>query len=203
MVDAAKVALRDRVRTARAQRAAIEQARLASALAVIALAAAPVREACLTGRWITAYAAMPGEPGTGPLLERVRLAGGRVALPIVRPDCTLAWGEDTGPEHLRLSARGIAEPATADVAMDAAGLAMHAPAVLLIPATAAGRDGSRLGQGGGFYDLLLAAIPARTAGGPWRIAVVHDDEVLPSVPHDDRDQSIDAIMTPTQFLIVG
>ena len=167
----------------------------------MAMSAEPVQQACASGRWVTAYAAMAGEPGTGPLLEALIAAGAQVALPIVRGR-GLAWGRYAGPESLAPSPRGIAEP-TVEIAEDSDALAHLDPAVLLIPATAVGRDGSRLGQGGGYYDRLLGGLPPRRSGGPWRIALVHDAEVMATVPHDDRDASMDMVITPTAIIVIG
>ncbi len=197
----AKVALRDLVRRARAQRPAVEQARRAKLLAEVALGTEPVRAACARGRWVTAYAAMPGEPGTGPLLDHLIAAGAQVALPIVRSGGVLAWGRYAGPASLTPGPRGIPEPA-ANLAEDADALAALDPALLLIPATAVGVDGSRLGQGGGFYDRLLTGLRRHADGGPWRIALVHDDEVMATVPHEAHDERMDAIVTPSRFIIV-
>ena len=73
--------------------------------------------------------------------------------------------------------------------------------VVLVPALAAGRDGTRLGQGGGFYDRALADLPPHPEG-PLVVAVVHDDELLaagevPSAPHDRR---VDAVLTPSGWV---
>ena len=69
--------------------------------------------------------------------------------------------------------------------------------MVLLPATAAGADGRRLGQGGGFYDRALASVPPHRLGGPLRVALVHDDELLPAgaVPAGPYDQTVDVVAT--------
>lgn len=70
--------------------------------------------------------------------------------------------------------------------------------LILVPALAAGLDGARLGQGGGWYDRTL---PHRRSTAPV-VAVVFDDEVLPpgTIPLEPHDAHIDAIITPTRTI---
>lgn len=70
--------------------------------------------------------------------------------------------------------------------------------LILVPALAAGLDGARLGQGGGWYDRTL---PHRRSTAPV-VAVVFDDEVLPpgAIPLEPHDAHIDAIITPTRTI---
>lgn len=72
--------------------------------------------------------------------------------------------------------------------------------LILIPALAASEDGTRLGQGGGWYDRTL---PHRAPSAPI-VAVVFDDEVLAGgrIPREPHDVPIDAIITPTRTLHV-
>ncbi len=70
--------------------------------------------------------------------------------------------------------------------------------LIVIPALAASADGTRLGQGGGWYDRALMH---RSPGVPV-VAVIFDDEVrepgiIPAEPHD---VPVDAIVTPTRTL---
>ena len=70
--------------------------------------------------------------------------------------------------------------------------------LIVIPALAASVDGTRLGQGGGWYDRALMH---RSPGVPV-VAVIFDDEVrepgiIPAEPHD---VPIDAIVTPTRTI---
>ena len=72
--------------------------------------------------------------------------------------------------------------------------------LILIPALAASEDGTRLGQGGGWYDRTL---PHRAPSAPI-VAVVFDDEVLAGgrIPREPHDVPVDAIITPTRTLHV-
>ena len=70
--------------------------------------------------------------------------------------------------------------------------------LIVIPALAASVDGTRLGQGGGWYDRALMH---RSPGVPV-VAVVFDDEVLEAgiIPGEPHDVPVDAIVTPTRTI---
>lgn len=70
--------------------------------------------------------------------------------------------------------------------------------LIILPALAASVDGTRLGQGGGWYDRALTH---RFPGVPV-VAVIFDDEVLDpgEIPTEAHDVPIDMIVTPTRTI---
>ena len=70
--------------------------------------------------------------------------------------------------------------------------------LIIIPALAASADGTRLGQGGGWYDRALTH---RSPGVPV-VAAIFDDEVLEAglIPAEPHDIPVDAIVTPTRTI---
>ena len=70
--------------------------------------------------------------------------------------------------------------------------------LIIIPALAASIDGTRLGQGGGWYDRALM----HRSPGVAVVSVVFDDEVLESgvIPAEPHDVPVDAIITPTRTI---
>ena len=70
--------------------------------------------------------------------------------------------------------------------------------LIVIPALAASADGTRLGQGGGWYDRALL----HRSPGVAVASVIFDDEVLESgvIPTEAHDVPIDAIITPTRTI---
>ena len=70
--------------------------------------------------------------------------------------------------------------------------------LIIIPALAASADGTRLGQGGGWYDRALTH---RSPGVPV-VAAIFDDEVLEAgiIPAEPHDVPIDGIVTPTRTI---
>ena len=70
--------------------------------------------------------------------------------------------------------------------------------LIIIPALAASADGTRLGQGGGWYDRALMH---RSPDTPV-VAAIFDDEVLEAgiIPAEPHDVPIDGIVTPTRTI---
>ena len=115
--------------------------------------------------------------------------GGRVLLPLLRPDADLDWASYEGPDSLRPGPRGLAEPSEPPRGMDAVTRAD----LVLVPALAVDRGGLRLGRGGGSYDRALA----RVAPGIPTIALVYDGELLDEVPADGHDQRVRLVARPS------
>lgn len=195
-----KRALRAEVRARRAARTPEERFAAASALAVRVGAIPEIAALVEAGEGcVAAYASMPVEPGTGALRSLLALSGVRVLLPVIRDDGGLDWAWDSDELETRPGSMPVPEPGGEVVGSGAAALVDQGCRVLLLPATAVDPDGYRLGQGGGFYDRLLSGLPSVLVGGPLRVAVVHDDEVLPAVPHEPHDRRVDAVLTPTAY----
>jgi 5-formyltetrahydrofolate cyclo-ligase len=69
--------------------------------------------------------------------------------------------------------------------------------VVVVPALALGRDGSRLGYGGGYYDAFLAETPAA------RVGVAFAACLVPSVPSEPHDARLDAVVTEDEVVRVS
>jgi 5-formyltetrahydrofolate cyclo-ligase len=179
---AAKLAVRDQLLTARRRRSLLEQQEAARSLADHLLAWEPVRRAAT----LAAYASVPGEPGTGPLLDALLDRGRHVLLPVLRPDMDLDWARYRG--ELVSASRGLLEPPGERLGPDAVATAD----VVLVPALAVDRSGLRLGQGGGCYDRALARVPVGTPV----CALVHAEEILDAVPREPHDRRVTAVVTP-------
>ena len=183
----AKVAMRDQILTARRRRDLAALGAAARDLAEVAWADPRVRAAAT----VAAYVSVGGEPGTGPLLER--LADRRVLLPRLLPDNDLDWGVYQG--RLLSARRGMLEPPGPGLGSEGIGSAD----VVLVPGLAVDGSGGRLGRGGGSYDRALA----RVAPGTWVAVLLFDEEVLDRVPIDTHDQRVHAVITPTRVIELG
>jgi 5-formyltetrahydrofolate cyclo-ligase len=180
--------------TARAQSISARAARSVAEISDAGLAIANHDWANLCqGQLVTCFVSMATEPPTSVLRNKLLDLGKNVALPIMQPENTLAWGFD-GSELVKNS-YGIAEP-TADK------IDISLASAIIIPGLRVGRDGSRIGRGAGYYDRALADVPLHAKGGPLRICLVFDDEVDDSVPSESHDESIDVIVTPSQIVRV-
>ncbi|GAA3739383.1 hypothetical protein GCM10022225_23110 [Plantactinospora mayteni] len=140
---------------------------------------------------ITGYVPVGTEPGGAELPDE--LAGaleptGQLLLPVLRPDLDLDWAPYAGPGSLVAAGRGLREPATERLGRGAIGSAE----LVVVPAVAVDRRGVRLGRGGGSYDRALA----RAAPRALTVALLHDGELIDSVPTMDHDCPVRAVITP-------
>lgn len=208
-MDQAKRELRARIRLQRVQRAADPANRRAVADGLLRAAATaglldPQGRPGVVGPVaIAAYLASAQEPEVGAIRAAVRGAGGRVLLPIPRPQRVLDWAEDDD-RSVEVTRLRVLAPAGPTLGSGAACLVAAGVRLVLVPALAVDLTGARLGQGGGFYDVLLAELAASTAA-PTIIAVVHDDEVLPAgaIPRDSHDVRVPAALTPSGICLLG
>lgn len=173
---AAKTALRRRLRAARRERLAGRDVdREASALAdhVSALVAEQTHGRVCR---VAAYEALPTEPPTHLVVERLRTAGYEVVVPITLDDLDLDW-----------RVAGTTEPLGRNAIAEAA--------VIVVPALAVDRAAQRLGQGGGSYDRALG----RRQPDALVVALLHEDELLSAgvVPVDPHDVAVDVVVTPS------
>jgi 5-formyltetrahydrofolate cyclo-ligase len=178
-----KLALRDQLLAARRHLPLTVLGDRARALADHLVQLPEVRRAAT----VAVYVSVSSEPGTGPLLDLLRESGKRVILPLLQPDNDLDWAAYDGPAHLRTARRGLLEPTGAPLGPDAIGTAD----VVLVPGLAVGRDGTRLGHGGGCYDRALARVPVGTLV----CVLLNSEEVLDAVPHEDHDRRVAAVAT--------
>jgi 5-formyltetrahydrofolate cyclo-ligase len=184
-----KEALRSRLL---ARRAALSPAeREAAALALSERAP----ELLAGARTVAAYVSLGSEPGTRPLLDRLRTTGVRVLLPVLLPDNDLDWAEYTGPGALAPARLGLLEPTGPRLGVDA----VTAVDAVLLPGLAVGPQGLRLGRGGGSYDRVLARL-GRAGAHPRLITLLYDEELLPHVPTEPHDAPVDAVLTPRRTL---
>lgn len=144
-------------------------------------------------RVVAAYASRPGEPGTTRLVEALREEGLRVLLPLVGRGQGWAWFTSWGETVTGWG--GIRQPT--GPRLDAA--AIREADLVIVPCLAIGRDGTRLGTGGGWYDRVL---PLRRRGVPvWALARAR--EVMDTVPDLPHDVAVDAVVTETGFANLG
>ena len=185
---AEKAAWRERFRAAR--RAMTEAERAAASRAVCArILALPEVEAA---RVVHAFWPLPDEVDLRPALEALRGRGATVALPAVAGPRRLEHRAFEGADALVPGPWGLREPAPSAPPVDTRALD-----VVLVPGLAFGRDGSRLGYGGGFYDAFLTGTPATRVGVCVAAALV---DGVPTEPHDAR---MDAVVTDAAVLRVA
>jgi 5-formyltetrahydrofolate cyclo-ligase len=187
-IEAAKLALRDQLVTARGRLPLAEIAARAHAVADLVLAAPEVRRAAT----VAAYVSVGREPGTGVLLDALVAAGKRVVLPLLQADNDLDWAAYTGADGLVSAGRGLLEPVGPMLGAEAIATAD----VVLVPGLAADRTGLRLGRGGGSYDRALGRVPVGTL----TCVVLNDVEILDAVPAAPHDRRVAAAVTEQRLV---
>ncbi|WP_255767961.1 5-formyltetrahydrofolate cyclo-ligase [Pseudarthrobacter sulfonivorans] len=181
----------------RAQRAAMDTGQRDTAGARIAIHGARWAHqlADATPSTFCAYLGVVPEPPTLPLIRELHRRGHTVLLPICEPDRQLSWTRWTPEaEFVRSRFAPVLEPAGARLGFSA----MASVSGLLIPATALDLSGNRIGQGGGYYDVLLGSLAGAEIDIPLT-AIVFDGEVLPagSIPAETFDRKVPAALTPS------
>lgn len=140
-------------------------------------------------RTVAAYVSVGAEPDTRALLDELRDRDVRVILPALLPDGDLDWAPYDGASSLESADRGLLEPATQRLGVDAV---READAALL-PAVAVDVRGFRLGRGGGSYDRVLARVNSEV----FTVAYLYDGEVVDAVPTEPHDRQVRAALTPS------
>jgi 5-formyltetrahydrofolate cyclo-ligase len=187
----AKRKLRARLLNARRELTPEQMHTMAAALCDRLLATSEVRGAST----VTAYVSIGTEPGTAPLLRGLLARGVRVLLPVLRADFDLDWAEYERPGVLQPAARGLLEPVTPRLGVDA----VRSADVAFVPGLAVSRAGVRLGRGGGSYDRVLSRVSATC----FTVVLLYDGEVLDSVPAAVHDRLVHAAATPTGIIRLG
>lgn len=188
-VDAAKRELRA---SALARRAALPAAALAAAerdLCRVTLTDVVPAEPTT----VALYVSMEHEPGTHSLRAALAAAGHRILLPVLGSDLDLDWAVDSG--DLQPGLRGTREPTGPHLGTDAVAEA----SVVLVPGLLAGRDGTRLGRGGGSYDRALT----RRGSAALIAMLCWPDEIVETLPHEPHDARIGAALTPAGLIRLG
>ena len=150
---------------------------------------------------VACYLSAGVEPDTLQIAEWAGRHGHRVLCPVLSPLAdgrrrpAPAWAWYTGTPALRPGLWGIPEP-TGPV-LDADALAEAD--LVLVSALAGGRDGSRLGTGGGWFDRALRH--ARADAGRW--ALLHPGEVTDHLPQGPLDVPMTHLAGPDGIITCG
>ncbi len=131
---------------------------------------------------VALYGALPDELDLGSAIATLARRDVRVLLPRVEEGGLVLVA--LGDEGSTPGYRGVSEPLGPEVALDAVD-------VVVTPGLAFDPRGNRLGQGGGHYDRLLAALDPSTV----RIGVCFACQLFDEVPHGERDEPVDIVVT--------
>lgn len=183
-----KATIRKALRKARREHAAA----LPREVSALVFRAPPAPVAALVPEHATIglYRADPGEAPAGSYARHFMEKGHRVALPrITGLDSPMTFHVHTDPygeSDLEEGPMGLMQPAADAEVVE--------PEVLFMPLVGFTERGERIGQGGGFYDRWLAAHPDTLA-----IGMAWDVQRVDSLPVEDHDMPLTAIVTPTRI----
>ena len=136
------------------------------------------------------YTPMGSELDPRPLLEPLRRAGARPALPAAGArDAALVFRLWDPALALRPDAFGI--PAPPPLAEEVE------PDLVIAPVLAFDRAGRRLGQGAGHYDRTLANLRARKP--VFVVGLAFAGQEVAELPEEAHDERLDAILTETEY----
>ena len=131
-----------------------------------------------------AFCALPGEPS----LLNPWPKNKRISLPLVEGD-NLSMRRVDSPDELSPGKFGILEPSS-DAPKSSGNWDL-----ILVPGMAFDRSGGRLGRGRGYYDRFLGLHSHIL-----RVGICFDEQLVPTVPSEDHDIRLHALITPSAFL---
>ncbi|GAA3942184.1 5-formyltetrahydrofolate cyclo-ligase [Microbacterium soli] len=149
----------------------------------------------LDARSVSCFLSTVTEPGTRQFVAAAVDRGIRVLLPVTRTDGLLDWAVATASGEITEGMFGLPEP-TGDVLGP---IAVDEVDLMIIPAAAVDRSGTRLGWGRGYFDKTIGSMQSR----PPVYAVIYDSEVFDSLPREVHDQPVDGIVTPTRTITLA
>jgi 5-formyltetrahydrofolate cyclo-ligase len=139
---------------------------------------------------IACYLAYGDEPDTELFIDWALENEIEVVLPISNQDGTLTWLLFDGQTEPGIF--GFPEPVGATCSLADVDL-------IFVPALAVDKSGERLGKGKGYYDRALAALETVAPV----VAIVFDEEFVESIPSEDHDHPVDAVVTPSRTSLIS
>ncbi len=149
---------------------------------------------------VLCYLAMPHELDTSRLIDAARASGKRLAVPRIEGGVIRFLYLPAGTTTLSRDSWGIPvpEPSWEPFEPAAAGRVLVAA-----PGLAFDRRGNRLGRGKGFYDGFLRAARAAPGSDLVVIGLCFSEQLVDEVPHDERDEPLQGVVTDRETVIVS
>ena len=136
---------------------------------------------------IALYKSVRGELSCDGVTEYLLSQGKSVCFPKVRGDMLEFYTVTNNDTDFSIGAYGIPEPRIEceEVRPDDIDL-------IFVPAVAYTEDGSRLGQGGGYYDRFFNSIPYEKR--PVTVGVCYDFQIYTALPIESHDRPVDYLL---------
>ncbi len=137
------------------------------------------------------YVSYRSEADTLQLLKEALEVGCNVAVPkVVGTD--MVFYRITELSQLIEGYKGILEP---DPERTEAVTEFTKSTILFVPGCAFDKTGGRMGYGGGFYDRFMEKYPDVL-----RVALAYEEQLVPEVPREAHDKSVDVIVTEMRII---
>jgi 5-formyltetrahydrofolate cyclo-ligase len=143
------------------------------------------------------FLSLNNEIDTSPLLELAVAQRTEVFVPRVSGDHIRFFRAASPQGPWDAGPYGIREPPAG--AAEFTGTAGE-PVLVISPGLAFDRQGRRLGRGGGYYDRFFAG--AGRAAGYYALGLCLECQLLPRVPTDTTDKTMDAICTGGELFVI-
>lgn len=180
--DSAKSRLRDEVRDRLRAMTPFEQADASARIAAVLLGLPEFASA----RSILLYVPIGREPDLRGAIESVRERGATILLPRSRREPAAIEVVPLGSSSLgELRPDELGVPAPIGPPADPTSIDLA-----IVPGLAFDAQGGRLGRGGGYYDRLLAMLPASAKA----IGVCFERQIVAAVPREAHDCRVDRIV---------
>lgn len=138
------------------------------------------------------FVPMPREPDITPVLRDALRSGKRLCVPRCLEEGQMALCVIHSLSELMPGAYGILEPAK-----DCETLSPETPDFAVIPCVSCSREGTRLGQGGGYYDRFLPRFHGTAA------MVCREELLCESIPTEEHDRNIPLVVTENGIFYGG
>jgi len=190
-----KSVMRTAIRDNRAQRSERLRKEAGQDFATVLLTTPAIKEANV----VAAYTSRAGEPSTLPLLEYLSALGKTILLPVLGAGLQRDWAQFISVEDLEQRAPGRPpEPSSPTLGAEA----LERADAIVVPALAVDTSGTRLGQGGGWYDRALA----NARDDAFLIAMVYPEEFYDAseqpLPRESHDRPVGAVATTTSWQLL-
>ena len=153
-----------------------------------------------TAKVVALYAARATEPQTQPLLSSLHKQGKDVLLPVLSDSLQRCWAHYQGAADLQ-ERSPMRPPEPSGTPLPAKSL--QDADFIIVPALAVDSTGTRLGQGGGWYDRTLK----EAKEGTLKFVFVYPEEFYKEedfhLPVEDHDQQIDGVITTKGWHLLG
>lgn len=140
---------------------------------------------------VCSYRATPEEIDPAPALAILRARGFKAAYPRIEAPGVLGLHTADDESQLLPGPFGLTEPPAS-----APRVAFEAVDVIIVPGVAFDERCWRLGYGGGYYDRLLPLLRPDCL----RVGVAFDEQVLETIPAEEHDVRLHAVVTPTRVI---